>query len=222
MLGLALNNYGILIARTGNLDARPILEESLLLGRRTGEPQVTALAVNNLAEIAVSLRDLDQADTLSNEALRQAREVGFRSTIASALHTRMEILLLRGGLENAGAQLQEAIALTLVSHAPDGAASLLSIAGKIAVMRGQALRAATLWGAADEFRARVATVESPVTSALRSRSEGTARSTVADAARWEASRAAGSAMSLHDALVLAAGDDDNQEDVGRDLTVGSA
>jgi hypothetical protein len=65
----------------------------LHLGHGTGEPQVIALAVSNLAELAVNLGDLDRADALSTEALMRARQVGFRSTIASALHTRIEIPL---------------------------------------------------------------------------------------------------------------------------------
>jgi hypothetical protein len=60
----------------------------------------------------------------------------------------------------------------------------------MAAMRGQALRAATLWAAADEFRARVATAESPTTGALRSAYEGTARAAV-DATSWVAASAAG-------------------------------
>ena len=209
-LGLALNNDGVFIARTANVErARRTLEEALTIGRRTGEPQLIALAINNLAEIAVSLGDLDEADRLSSEALKQAREIGFRSTIASALHTRAEILIQRGDLESASAQLHEAVALVLVSLAPDAAASLLSVAGTISAMRGQALRAAMLWAAADNARARVAIAESSITAGLQSRYEATTRSAVADTATWETARADGTAMTTHDALALAADEGNN-------------
>jgi predicted ATPase/DNA-binding SARP family transcriptional activator len=211
-LGIALNNYGVSLARTGDLGAaRPILTESLNVARRTDEPRGVALAASNLAEMAVHLGDLDQADILSDEALARARELGFRSNIAGTLHTRMEILLQRGDLENAAAHLQEAIDMTLVSDYLETAASLLSMAGTMAAMRGQALRAAVLWGAADEVRARVSTAESQITVDLRSRHEPAARADVADGTRWEAARAHGSSMSLRDALVLAAGVDPGVE-----------
>jgi predicted ATPase/DNA-binding SARP family transcriptional activator/Tfp pilus assembly protein PilF len=219
VLGLALNNYGILLARAGELErARPILEESLDLGHRTGEPQVIALAVNNLAEIAVNLGDLDQADALSTEALTHAREVGFRGTIASALHIRIEILLKRGDLEMANTNLKEAVSLALASHLPEAAPSLLSTAGTMAAMRGHPLRAVKLWAAADEFRARVATAESPTTGALRAAYESGARAAVGDASRWAAAWAAGNAMSLHDALALA-NDDDNDREASQTISL---
>ncbi len=209
-LGIALNNFGVFIARTGNVEAgRSILDEALLISRRIGEPRGIASAANNLAEAAVHLGDLEHADRLNFEALTQAREVGFRAIIAGALHTRMEILLQRGDLQSAGALLQEAIAMTLVSRDREGAMALLSIAGSIAAMRGRALRAAALWGAEDELRPRLAIAQTPITAALRSQAETTARAAVADATSWEAAYTAGQAVSLEDALRLAAGDDDN-------------
>jgi predicted ATPase len=217
-LGLALNNYGILLARSGDLEgAGPILEESSQLGHRTGEPQLIALAVSNLAELAVTLGDLERADTLIVEALLYARQVGFRSTIVSTLHTRIEILLQRRDLNSADAQLKEAIALTHASYLPESAPSLLSTAGTMAAMRGEGLRAAKLWAAADEFRARVATAESPITAALRAAHEPTAHAAVSDTTAWAAASAAGNTMPLHDALELAIGNGDSHEDVTSDL-----
>jgi predicted ATPase/DNA-binding SARP family transcriptional activator len=204
---IALTNYGVSLARTGNLDAAgPMFREALHVARQSGEPRGIALAASNMAEMAVNLGELDEADALSDEALAHAQEIGFRSIIPGALHTRLEILIQRGDLENATTQLQVAIGALLVPDMPEAAASLLAVAGIVAAMRGHALRAATLWGAADEVRARISTAESLTTVALRSSCEPAARAAVDDVTRWEAARAAGRAMSLPDVLALAAGD----------------
>jgi predicted ATPase/DNA-binding SARP family transcriptional activator len=211
-LSISLNNYCVFIARTGNLEqARPICEESLLFARRTGEPRGIALAANNLAEIAVNLGDLTVADALIEESLTRAREINFRENIASALHTRMEILLERRDTESASEHLHEAIALTLAYGLPETATSLLSVAGTIAAIRDEPVRAATLWAAADKFRASAATIETPTTMALRSRYEPRARAAIANPIRWDAARAAGSAMSLDQALAFATGDVANND-----------
>jgi predicted ATPase/class 3 adenylate cyclase/DNA-binding winged helix-turn-helix (wHTH) protein len=206
-LAIALNNCAIMTARLGDLEqARTFLEESLLLGRGIGEPRAIALAANNLAEIALNAGDLENADTLINEALTQAREVDFRSIIASALGTRAVISLQRGDLETATAQLEEAIEPTRSAYDIEGAASLLSVAGTIAAIRHEPLRAAKLWAAADHARARIGLAEAPTVDKLRAQWHPKARAAAPDAASWDAACASGTEISLDDALDFAAGD----------------
>ena len=217
-LAISLNNYCVFLAKAGDLErARPVCEESLLLARRTAEPRGIALAANNLAEIAVNLGDLTLADALTEESLTRAREISFRWNVAVTLHTRIEILLERGDIESASEHLREAIALTLAYRLPDSTVSLLSVAGTIAAIRDEPVRAATLWAAADKFRVGAAITETPITVALRSRCEPGAHAAVANPVRWNAARARGSDMSIDEALALA-GCDVANEPVRTNLT----
>ena len=158
-LSISLNNYCVFIARTGNLEqAWPICEESLLFARRTGEPRGISLAANNLAEIAVNLGDLTVADALIEESLTRARGSVPGEHRSRAPHTI-------GDTPRAWRYRKrqrtphEAIALTLAYRLPEIAASLLSVAGTIAAIRDEPVRAATLWAAADKFRADAATID---------------------------------------------------------------
>ena len=206
-LSIALNNYAIMGARVGDFEqARMPLEVSLLLARRIGEPRAIALAAYNLGEATLSLGDFDTAETLMNEALAQAREIDFRGIIASALCARAVISLERSDLESAGAQLYAAIEPTRSTNDTEAAASLLAIAGTVAAIHHEPLRAAKLWGAAAHARARIGLPGTPAIDKLQAQWESNARAAAPNTASWDAAWSAGADMPVDEALVLAAGE----------------
>jgi predicted ATPase/class 3 adenylate cyclase len=203
-LGLALNNYAIMIARAGEVDrARTLLDESLLLARQTGEPRAIALAANNLTQIALDAGDLEQADALNTEALAQARAIESRPMIATALETEALIALLRGDVDDATSQLRAAVEAMRLALDVEAAASLLCVAGTLAAIRHEPLRAARLWSAGDHHRARVGLRETPTIEGLQAEWQPRARAAAPDEASWDAAWAAGARISLDDALALA-------------------
>jgi hypothetical protein len=122
--------HAIMIARGGDLDrARTLLEESLMLGRHTGEPRAIALAASNLTQIALDTGELKHADALNTKALTQAREIESLPMIATALQTEALIALQRGDPEDATSKLPAAIETIRTAVDVEAVASLLSVAG---------------------------------------------------------------------------------------------
>ncbi len=202
-LGLALNNFAVTLGRSGDWErARPLFQESLLLGRRVGEPRAIALSAHNLSELAFELGELETAYGLAEESLAQARELRFRSLIGSALCTRAVISLQRGDLESAGSQLHEAIELSRSAYAED-APALVSVAGMLAAMRHEPLLAAQLWAAADQLRDHIGLAESPTVESLREKCEAEARAAVLNSASWDAAWSSGTDASVEQAFALA-------------------
>ncbi len=168
-LGIALNNYAVMMASLGDLvAARPLFEESLLIPRRQVQPSVIALTAGNLAILALETGELGRADALISEALTRARKLDFRSVIAHSLATKSIIDVERGNLHQACAQLAEAIEVSRSIHDVE-CASFLSLAGTVAAIRHQPLRAASLWAAADRQRERVRLAEDPNVEGLRAK-----------------------------------------------------
>jgi predicted ATPase/class 3 adenylate cyclase len=202
-IGLALNNYACTAARAGDLErARSMLEESLLLARRIGEPRAIALASGNLTELALAAGDLAQASTLINETLAQAQAVESLSTLAVAFVGLAQISLLRDDVEAAAEQVDRAIEPVRLAYDAEVTASLLSVAGTVAAIRQEPIRAAQLWAAAERARERIGLPDAPAADKLRSRWERAARAKTSNAEAWEAARAAGANLSRDEALAL--------------------
>ena len=204
-LETALNNYGLLSARRGDLAAaRPLFEEALLLARRRGEPRVISLVAGNLAVIALDAGELETADALIDESLVHARDADYRAMVASSLAAQTMIALERGDLDHASARLSEAIDASRSIRHIETAASSLSLAGTVAAMRHQPALAATLWAAADRNRDRIHLAEDPNVERFRAKWQPDAWVEGQGAATWDAAWTAGDAMSLDEALDLAA------------------
>jgi len=205
-LRVALNNYAVMQARRGNLGAaRPMLEESLELARRRGQSSEIALTGANLATLALETGDLDAADALAAEALARAREIDSRPMIAHTLVTQAEISLGRDELDRASGQIGAAIDALKSVYDLESATSLLSLAGTLAAIRHQPMRAATLWAAADRGRERVRLAEAPNIVLLRGRWQAQARADAPNEENWNAAWRAGGELSAEDALELALG-----------------
>jgi tetratricopeptide (TPR) repeat protein len=201
-LGVALNNYGSWLARTDVHGGRELVEEALRLRRRIGEPRAIALTAANLADLVLDAGELDDADTLSDEALTAAREIDYKAMISVALCTRAVISLLRDHVQSAGAQLREAVETATETHEAEGAARLLSVAGTVAAIQGEPTTAAKLWSASERI-SRGVIEEALAASSLRAQWQPEARAAVPDQTAWDAAWRAGRELSLDDALELA-------------------
>jgi predicted ATPase/class 3 adenylate cyclase len=201
-LGVALNNYGMSFTRTDVRRARELVEEALNIRCRIGEPRAIALTAANLAELALDTGEIDYANTLSDEALRAAREIDYKVMIAAALGTHAIISLLRDDIHRAGAQLQEAVETAREAHDVEAAALLLSVAGTVAAIQHEPITAAKLWSASQHI-SRGVIEETLAASKLRARWQPEARAAAPDQTTWDAAWKAGAELSLDDALGLA-------------------
>ena len=80
----------------------------------------------------------------------------------------------------------------------------LTVAGAMAAIRRQPLRAAMLWGAAEHGYAQIGVDDRPIHARLLARWEPQARADASDEAGWDAAWTAGAQMTIEDALAVAA------------------
>jgi predicted ATPase/class 3 adenylate cyclase len=204
-LALALGNCATAFHVRGDVQrARPVYEEALMVSRRLGGPRGIVVTACNLAEILLDEEEFASVAALIDEALERAREINYRAIIASALVTRALLLLNRSEIEPAAQNLLEAIEPTAAATDFETAPVLLSAAADVATARGDSLRAATLWGAADRTLAWLVRRETPTAALLRAHWLPQARAAAPDDQSWDAAWRAGENLSLEQALILAA------------------
>jgi predicted ATPase/class 3 adenylate cyclase len=209
-LGIALNNYAITrTVRSDTQRAMSLLEEALAVLRPTGDAYTISMAVANVAEYALNSDDPYGAQTLVEEALEPGRQIDFRPMIAGMLEFRAVIALELGDLDTAAARAREALEVGIPFQG-ESIAVRLTLAAALAAIRGQPLRAATLWGAAEHVYAQNGIDEPPIHERLRARWEPQARTDAGEQAGWDTAWKAGAQMTIEDALAVAAGgrDDD--------------
>ena len=85
----SLQNIGDILILEGNLNrAKKTLQESLALGRETGERSLISGALQNLAGVLAALGDLDGAKKTYEQVLAIRREIGEKSGLAFTLGAR--------------------------------------------------------------------------------------------------------------------------------------
>ena len=187
--------------------AAPYLEEALAVSRKIGDKQRTASTLHNLGEVERQRGDYERAKTLGMEALALAREIGDKWRVArvvgwvglTAVWSGHEYDLAEGLLEEALALNRE-----LGSWAY-GALCLESLAG-VAEARGQAARAARLWGAAEGLRTDIGAPLPLDTRRLYESSVAATRNQLGES-EWESAFADGMAMPAEEAVGYALSDE---------------
>ena len=144
LLGLAIVPH----YRGDSERATELNEESMDLFREQGDKYSLAWCLNNLAMMVYSLGDLGRAAQLNQEAVALFRELGARADVALGLCNLGWITLLQDDLGRAAGIYRESLSLSwdagmnkIVQGALEGIACL-------AGAKGDAERAARLWGAA--------------------------------------------------------------------------
>ena len=210
-LGVALNNYALLRANRSEMPtAISLLDESLAVLRPTGDAWMIAMVYANRAEFALVSGAVDTAQRLAEKALSLARQVDLRVLITGMLELGAVIALERGDVDTAAARAREAIG-TRVPLQTEPAALRLALAATLGAARGEPLRAATLWSAAEHAYAQIGIDDPPLPARLRARWEPQALADAGDRSRWDAAWEAGAEMPIEDALALAAGSRDEIE-----------
>jgi predicted ATPase/class 3 adenylate cyclase len=145
-----------LAARHGGDLARaaPLSSEALERARLRGNHLDEALALNNLAMVAFGQGDREQGVRLAHESASVAADIGFTWWQGVTLFATAEWLLAAGDAEAAKPELRAG--LVALAAVPDlvNIPMALAAAAAIAAADGDAVRAGTLWGAAEAAGAR--------------------------------------------------------------------
>jgi predicted ATPase/class 3 adenylate cyclase len=128
--------------------ATELYEESMDLFREQGDKQSLAINLNNLAMVVHSQGDLGRAARLTEEAVALQRELGTRGGVSMGLCNLGWIALLQEDLRKAADLYRESLSLAWDSGLNPIVQSALEGFACVAGAKGEAERAARLWGAA--------------------------------------------------------------------------
>jgi predicted ATPase/DNA-binding CsgD family transcriptional regulator len=210
LLYSALQTRGILAARQNDFArARTCLEASLRIGRQAnarssgGKPPMGG-TLAALGRVALITGDQAAARAYLHEAIRELRARGRLWTLASVIASLGVLQARAEELTEAAANLLEAVAL----HWWHGDSAILSYelrgCAAIATARGDAVRAAHLFGAADAIEANTPASIRPLWRRREAFAWSLARLTERlPPAALEACHAAGAALTIAQAVALA-------------------
>ena len=132
--------------------ARAFYEEALAVSRELGSASIFRVCLNSLALPYLLQGDLERAAELAEEAAALSREAGDRILLPLPLHILGWVALLRGDLGQAEALHKESLALSGELGDSWGTLELLEGLACIAGAKGEAEKAARLFGSAEALR----------------------------------------------------------------------
>jgi adenylate cyclase len=199
-IGSLLSNLGIVDFRRGDLEsADSLLKESLTVRRETNDRWAIAVTLNNIGFLALDQGRQNEARSRLEEALSLQREVGDRWMIGSALNNLGNVARDQGHDAEARSLYGESLAIYRVLGDKWALAYLLEDIGSLAAAKGQSERALTLTAAAATIREQIGAPLSPAEQGKLDRALGPACQVLSELEQ-AAARAAGSAMSLEQAI----------------------
>ncbi len=153
-LGLALMSRRMFVIYQGDYHiARLAGDEALTVFSALGQPYGMALAHNSLGDIARLQQDDAAAVDHYRRAITLLRESGVVSDLSSMLHNRAYAELSCGELSAAASCLHEALLLSRRADLPLGVAECLTGCAGLAILAGNPIQAAELFGAVDALYA---------------------------------------------------------------------
>lgn len=204
-MATALNSLGAVAARSrGDFEsARRFFEQSLELRRKLHDEAAANLVMSNLAAIALSMGDLDGAESLLNETIPYDRATGNEWSLAISMLHLGRILWERGDYLRAGDAFVEGSELSMRTGDQGAAAEGVEGIAGVAGATGMGELAATLFGAAEGLRDQISLPIPDPDLPFHNRMISIARASVSPAA-FELAWSKGRTLSLEAALAMAA------------------
>ena len=161
-IGSAMTNLGNLYLFRGDYEAaRSAYDETIRLFRQVEDNSQLSVAMEDRALVAQLEERPDEAIEWLHESLEVAREAGNAHNIASSLRTLARVQLSEGDVESPEPLLRESLELSRDALEPRLIADCLESFGGLAAARREPIRAAFLFGAADELRRSITAVRPP-------------------------------------------------------------
>jgi len=201
---LGLLGLLILNAEGDYVRGAALWEECLALAREVGDAYRIGSSLSNLGYIALLQGDYERAAGLSEEALAFAHDLGSTGVeIAPEAWVNLGLAVLGlSDYERANASFEEA--LSTGQHAGRNPSVINALEGmaSLAAARGEDIRAAHLWGAAEAAREVTGIALPPGDRALHQPHLAAVRSRLGEKV-WEQALADGRVMSLEEATAYA-------------------
>jgi predicted ATPase/Tfp pilus assembly protein PilF len=182
--------------------ATELYEQSMDLLREQGDKFSLAYCLNNLGMVACSQGDLGRAAQLTEEGVTLFRELGARGDVAVGLCNLGWIALLQDDLGRAADIYKESLSLSWDSGLNPLVQSALEGFTCLAGAKGEAERAAWLWGAAQSLHETKGIPRDPDFLAEADARISAVRSGMGEEA-WEEAWRKGRAMTLEEAVSYA-------------------
>lgn len=182
--------------------AASYLQESLQCNELLGDQQGIARARNNLGVLCYYAEDYATAKQHYEAGLVAVRLHGDEFSTAIALGNLGEIAFLQGDPALALARYKEGLTISHRLEDPEGIAYSLEWLALLLAERGERLRAARLWAAAESIRTKHGLPLAPQDEAAKQARILAARGRC-DPAAWEAAWAAGTTLSTDDVVAEA-------------------
>ncbi len=149
------NGLGITRLNQNDFDIRPLLEESLEIGRELDDKAIVGVALMGLGEIARLEGDYAQAHSYYEETLNEARKGGDAFNLLYALFNLGSVSCMKGDAETAREQFTESLSLAKDLGSIRAVADCLDGFASLSAMNENFEKAAKLFGAADALRESV-------------------------------------------------------------------
>ncbi len=195
-----LFNLGVAVMIRGELErATAHFEESLPLFRELGDKWGLANSLDCLGLLTMFRGDYERAKALIEEGLAVSRESGDVYGSSLALNQLALMALLQRDYGRTQALCKESLELSRRSGMLHNVAFALHTSAALAGSRGQPVRSARLWGAAEALREAIGTAFSPMEVRVYEPYMAAARDQIATTT-WEAAWEAGRAMATEQAV----------------------
>jgi tetratricopeptide (TPR) repeat protein len=171
--------------------------------RELGDRGVIAASLINLGIVAYALDDYPAAEALYEESLAILRELGYRQSTANSLNNLGNVAYQQGNYRSAQALHQEGLAIGRELGDKRGIALALEGLASVVAALGSSLRAARIWGAAEQLREEVGSPLPPKDRPDYDRRAAAARAAVGDDAAFDRAWQQGRALTLEQAIELA-------------------
>ncbi len=149
------NGLGITRLNQNDLDIRPLLEESLLIGRELDDKAIVGVALMGLGEISRLEGNYAEAHSYYEETLNEARKGGDAFNLLYALFNLGSVSCMEGNAETAREQFTESLSIAKDLGSIRAVADCLDGFASLSALNEIFEKAAKLFGAAEAFRKSV-------------------------------------------------------------------
>ncbi len=199
-----LSNLGAIVLAAGDHErAGALLQEAVTLARGVDDTRILALALNNLGDHALTIGEYERAEPLFSESLGLLEERGDTANVARSLFNLGAVALMTGRFDAADERLRGSLVRSQdAGDKEDLSWSLLGLAG-LAAARAEHERSAVLLGAAANLLTGMGADFKPFERKLHDETAAQVAEQLGTE-RYEETLARGRALSLSDALEVAA------------------